>query len=143
LEGSFHSRSIAKVAGALIGYITAAKLGPCAVGSATILRETLPWHTRYVWFTGVLPDIATMRTQVVNPGLMIRTNVAETCLVESSEVGPMIVTFNLGVGNPITTAYIEGIGIPTSCFFSARVSSDFGPVTVLNSSTTRITVRLI
>jgi hypothetical protein len=46
LEGSYHSRTLSKVSGQLVGYITAANVnGPlCTNGSATVLRETLPWH---------------------------------------------------------------------------------------------------
>jgi hypothetical protein len=38
LEGSLHTRTIAKVQGALIGYITTARLA-CSSGSLTILPE--------------------------------------------------------------------------------------------------------
>jgi hypothetical protein len=46
LEGSLHARTIAKVAGALLGYITRFATGQCTQGT-TILTETLPWHVRY------------------------------------------------------------------------------------------------
>jgi hypothetical protein len=56
LEGSLHARTIAKSPNALLGYITRAIAGQCTVGT-TILTETLPWHVRYVGFSGRLPNI--------------------------------------------------------------------------------------
>jgi hypothetical protein len=55
LEGSLHSRTIAKVAGSLIGHVTSVRTGECAP-AVTILTETLPWHVRYQSFSGRLPD---------------------------------------------------------------------------------------
>ena len=37
LEGSLHTRTLPKVAGSLIGYVTKAILGPCSFGTATLL----------------------------------------------------------------------------------------------------------
>jgi hypothetical protein len=56
LEGSLHARTIAKVAGSLLGYITRVTTGQCSQGT-TILNETLPWHLRYEGFSGRLPNI--------------------------------------------------------------------------------------
>jgi hypothetical protein len=57
LEGSFHSRSIAKVARRLIGYISTARVGTCTGGSMTLHAESLPWHLTYESFAGTLPNI--------------------------------------------------------------------------------------
>src|ERR1700751_1578741 len=57
MEGSFHSGTIRKVVGALIGHITRAGAGVCTGGGLTILRETLPWHVTYEGFFGTLPRI--------------------------------------------------------------------------------------
>jgi hypothetical protein len=73
LEGSLHSRTIAKVARALIGNITAASVSsPCRRGGATILRETLPWHVTYNSFAGTLPNITNILTDVVGASFRIR-----------------------------------------------------------------------
>jgi hypothetical protein len=74
LEGSFHTRTIAKVAGALIGSITRAfsKQETCADGTAAMFNgverynrtnapNTLPWHLTYESFSGTLPNISTVR----------------------------------------------------------------------------------
>jgi len=57
MEGSFHSGTIRKVLGALIGHVTRAAAGACTGGGLTILRETLPWHVTYEGFFGTLPRI--------------------------------------------------------------------------------------
>jgi hypothetical protein len=66
LEGSFHSASIRKVNGALIGAVTRGVLRneSCAGGHATLLQETLPWHLTYEGFNGVLPDITSVQLLV-------------------------------------------------------------------------------
>jgi len=56
LEGSLHARTIAKSPNALLGYVTRVIAGQCTLGT-TVLTETLPWHVRYVGFSGRLPDI--------------------------------------------------------------------------------------
>jgi hypothetical protein len=143
LEGSLHSRTIVKTRGLLIGYITSARLGPCAVGAATILTETLPWHVQYDSFEGTLPTITSIRTNVIGAAFRVRTNTGENCLSRSTAANPAVGTYNIA-GGVINSANIGG-RIPTGaeCFgVSGTFSSDSGPVTVLNS-TTRITVRLI
>jgi hypothetical protein len=142
LEGSLHSRTITKVRGNLIGYITAARLGPCAVGRATILTETLPWHVTYDSFSGSLPtSITSIRTRVINSAFRVITNASENCLAHSTTEAPAIGTYNIS-GGVIQNAEISGTGIPTSCFFTGSFRSDRGTLTVLNS-TTRVTVTLI
>jgi len=69
LAGSFHTRTIAKVARSLIGYLTSAIVAhPCTNGEAWAdngteaaplgtLASRLPWHVTYESFTGTLPNI--------------------------------------------------------------------------------------
>ena len=72
LEGSFHSRTIPKVARALIGTITRAIFARfCTTGEAWAdngseaeplgtAPNRLPWHLTYEFFTGSLPNIGTL-----------------------------------------------------------------------------------
>jgi len=62
LEGSFHSRTIPKVARLLIGSITriSVKENSCTGGTARPERPP-PWHLTYEGFTGRLPTIETVR----------------------------------------------------------------------------------
>jgi hypothetical protein len=94
LLGRFHSRTITKTAGLLIGYIDHARLGArggstetCTGGEATILTATLPWHVRYRSFTGTLPRITTVTLDLV--GAAFRVNLAGTaCLVRTDATEP-------------------------------------------------------
>jgi hypothetical protein len=59
MEGSFHSATIRKVEGALIGHISRASVASasCRGGSATFNQASLPWHVTYLGFIGSLPKI--------------------------------------------------------------------------------------
>ena len=76
LEGSFHSRTIAKTA-ELIGAITRVDIRrPCTGGEGIARTETLPWHVTYFGFIGNLPNISILilllsrlRFDISAPGL--------------------------------------------------------------------------
>ena len=57
IERTVHGRTIAKTAGALIGYINRASKGSCGGGEMRFNTETLPWHSQYSSFSGTLPNI--------------------------------------------------------------------------------------
>jgi hypothetical protein len=144
LEGSLHSRTIAKVVGSLIGYITRAELGPCSSGSYTILRETLPWHLQYRGFTGTLPNISSISASIIGWSWRVREPGFVTCLWRSTATEPAILTFSREAAGALTGSEIGGaIRTGPECFEAiGTYTSDIGPVTVLNSAT-RITVTLI
>jgi len=74
LEGSLHSRTIAKGSYNLIGNITRAELveGNCVGGTATIRRESLPWNVRYQAFEGTLPRIVKLITLIAGASFRVR-----------------------------------------------------------------------
>jgi len=143
LEGSLHSRSINKVPLGLIGSITRAIVGVCPRGSATILQESLPWNVRYMSFTGTLPNITAINVRVLYPAFRIREpTFGITCLALTENEEPSFGTFSRDtVSRTLTTARITG-EVETDCGTSGTLSSNAGPITVLNS-TSRITVTLI
>src|SRR5436853_5582788 len=59
LEGSFHSRTIAKIERSLIGHVTrvTVKTESCTNGQPTAETSSLPWHITYEGFRGTLPRI--------------------------------------------------------------------------------------
>src|SRR6478672_9457988 len=61
MEGSFHSRTIPKIARLLIGAVTRINIKneSCTNGTATV--EGFPWHITYESFTGNLPSISSVR----------------------------------------------------------------------------------
>lgn len=115
LEGSFHSRTFAKVREALLGSITRATVRtPCrgGWGDMRFLSETLPWHLRYAAFTGTLPRIASVAVDVTNwawsyPGL------SGDCLYRSTVEAPARWIMNREAGGGITSVRAdESIAVP-------------------------------
>lgn len=142
LEGSLHSRTIAKTAGALIGYITKAILQkPCSRGDATILTESLPWHVQYASFTGTLPSIATIRTNVIGAAFNALEPVfGVSCLARTSTTNPGVGTYNISAG--VIASVSQGGRIPTTCGLEGELRGTSTNLTVLNG-TARISVTLI
>jgi len=145
IEGSFHSRTAAKVIGSLVGLITKAILGPCAAGTATVLTATLPWHVRYSGFTGSLPNITSIIGHAISVSFRV-ANEGTNCLARSTEARPAIGTFHrntttkeiteVGVSGRIATG-IECLGI------EGTFTSDSGTVSLVGTSNVRISISLI
>ncbi|HEX7289754.1 MAG TPA: hypothetical protein VF250_01395 [Conexibacter sp.] len=142
LEGSLHSRTIAKIIGQLIGYITAAHLGPCVTGTATVLTETLPWHVRYANFVGVLPNITRIDTNTIDASIRVRTPEGASCLSRSTVERPAQAQYNRGIVSGRIRSVTLGGTIDTSCGFPGTFASDNALVFLL-FTTALIIVRLI
>ncbi|HEX7289688.1 MAG TPA: hypothetical protein VF250_01065 [Conexibacter sp.] len=151
LEGSFHSRTLAKINYSLTGYITRAAVGTagCTGGEVAFLSETLPWHTRYFGFEGTLPNITRVLILISGAAFRIR-NPNAVCLFTARENTTEHILGRLN-RNTTTGALtsIEAGGEITSneaCAFGLRIrgvlSGTSTSFTVLNS-TERIFVRLI
>lgn len=102
IEGSFHSRTIAKVLESLIGYVSRATIGTCIGGSARFLPERLPWHIRYNGFSGTLPSITRIHLRYINMGFLIRTELL-TCLFLTVPNQPARSWLNREAGGNVTT----------------------------------------
>src|SRR5215213_5066666 len=61
LEGSLHSRTMLKVVNSLMGYITRVNTANCSLTMAIL---SLPWHVRYVGFSGTLPNITLLMVKI-------------------------------------------------------------------------------
>jgi len=117
LESSMHSRTLTKVIGSLIGYITSAILGPCQDGTATVLRETLPWHQRYSGFTGRLPAITNIKVHTIGWDVKVRPSGGNACLTRSATTEPVLETDIVEAGGNLTTAELSGtITTGMECF---------------------------
>jgi|SRR5215218_1491565 len=140
IEGSLHSRTVAKVVASLVGYVTRATIGACRTGSATILSASLPWHITYGGFTGALPNITGGNAGVINASFSIREPVfGITCLTSTTAGTPIrgVWEINARVLESIT---LSG-SIPTSCGVNGTIS---GTTTSISSQEgARITVTLI
>jgi hypothetical protein len=158
LEGSFHSRTLSKVCGQLIGYVTFARVTrPCEGGNAWMLDgaervgNTLPWHLRYEKFNGFLPRITSIRIQLIGVSFLLEiSNV--NCLYLSSATSPAYGFIDIdaeGVANTFTAetgalipihARLEPFPLlcPETVFLRGT-----GNLRLQGSTTTRITVRLV
>jgi hypothetical protein len=141
LEGSFHTRTIVKTSGALIGYLTRAIIGGthCIRGSATILTTSLPWHIRYESFGGTLPNITAINTTLTGVQLQVKEPVFGIVCLASG--GTLTDRYIRDAGGVLTTEVLGGTS-PTSCGSNGTLSGTSESLTVLNS-VTRITVTLI
>jgi hypothetical protein len=147
LEGSLHSRTIAKIAGSLIGYITRAALAEasCTGSSWRVLGETLPWHETYQSFTGTLPTILRIRTTLVRPGFQIMTTffgIPTTCTFRTSNVN---LVYTREAGGTLTNVQVEGRELMGEGGFGCERGTLAGTSTTLSllGTTTRLTVTLI
>jgi hypothetical protein len=111
LASSFHSNTIVKTAGLLIGYITAARVEDprCAGGRFTMLTATLPWHVRYASFTGALPRIATATLTFIGVAFRFSIGGAEPfCLVGTTAAEPARGIISLNAAGQATSIAWEG-----------------------------------
>jgi hypothetical protein len=143
LEGSFHSRTLSKVVGALLGYITAAEVNNCTQETARFLRETLPWHILYVSFSGALPNITSIRIDVRDARVLVRAFGFVSCLYTAGSGNSLFFDALLtsGSANRLRadeTAVIPGTGLCPELFLQGT-----GETFILGSTSTRITIRLV
>jgi hypothetical protein len=148
LEGSLHSRTIAKTLGTLIGYITRATLGPCETGASTILTETLPWNIRYSGFEGILPEIRSVILHVVNASFKVRfPPTGPTCLARSEANEPVIgrLHFDAAPSNHVRLGFEGRIRTGIECLGvrGELLSETTSPYVVLLGTSTPISVTLI
>jgi hypothetical protein len=143
LEGSLHSRTLAKVSGTLMGYITSAILGPCLSGTATILRETLPWHVRYSGFEGALPNITSLITHVVGASWRVREAGGIACLARSTSGEPAIGIYHRDASNHLTASISGRIRTGFECLGIAGSFRSDSPRVNLSGTTTPVSLTLI
>jgi hypothetical protein len=148
LEGSFHSATISKVIGSLIGYVTRAGVTntACTGGHATVLTATLPWHVTYEGFGGPLPNITSIIQLLRNASFGLEIAGFVNCLSRAENVrgtitgstsGGVFTTTTLTPGRETIACREAGGGTVTTGTFSGT-----GNITLLGT-TTRITVTLI
>jgi hypothetical protein len=152
IEGSFHSRTISKVAEALVGYVSRAIVdeGHCTGGSARVLSESLPWHIRYASFTGTLPNITGIVLRQVNAAFQVSAVVLGAqvnCLFKSTAASPMRGTVEVSGGvaqnlTPEAAQIPRSSGSEFSCGNSGRLGGTSTSLTV-QGATTKITVTLV
>jgi hypothetical protein len=153
LEGSFHSKTLSKVCGQLIGYVTRAQVPtglepPCQNGTATALTETLPWHILYVSFAGRLPSISSIRIKLIGAKFQVRA-AGVTCLTATTNANPAFGDIQVGAsGEANRLRALPEFGIPLRgefvCGFAGNGSFEgTAEVFTLVTPQARITIRLV
>ncbi|HEU4700992.1 MAG TPA: hypothetical protein VFS37_00805 [Conexibacter sp.] len=164
LEGSFHTRTITKSLGSLIGNITrVAVKRPCAggegfafngverLGEGAALANTLPWNVRYEGFGGTLPNITSLRLALSGARFRIRDPFFGILCIATT--GARGLAFGTATRNT-ATGVVDNLAPSGTIRFDAE-SSGFcgtegnfgapageGVITLLNS-TAKLTVTLI
>jgi hypothetical protein len=149
LEGSFHSATLRKIRGALMGYITSAIVHStsCTGGSTTILNESLPWHVTYDSFTGVLPNITGIIILLHSLAFAVELGFGGPCLYAADATHRARGRVNIGAGGGGNTIDADNTIrlLRTSGTFLCPPETSFsgsGQVT-LQGNTSRISVTLI
>ncbi len=161
LEGSFHSKTLSKVSGELVGYITRARTRKGAENCASNwgalfldteegFAQTLPWHILYDSFEGTLPVIRGIRVQIIELSIRFREPLLGIrCLYKSLETQPLFLIFRLNAAGTVTGLQAEESEIlwnsgETTCARKGRfLGTPAATVTPLERMTSAITVRLV
>lgn len=129
LRGSLSTGRIAKVAGVLIGAITAVAINNCTAGTSAVVLS-LPWRIRYVSIAGTLPSAVVSIRHLITIFLQVTVSGISTCLSTGAITGTTAVR-NIG-GSTYTTGLVvsDETPIPTSggvlCPTTSTLRGTFG-----------------
>ncbi len=148
LEGSFHSSTIVKTAGMLMGYITRAAIREetCRGGHMRALRETLPWHLQYEGFSGLLPSITAIAAKAVGMAILAEFALfpGSSCLIRTTAEEPEHIIFPREAGGGLSFRFDETRFIRTTGLCPETLLGLFGTTGLtVQGSTTAVTLRLI
>jgi hypothetical protein len=143
MSGSFHSSTIAKVNGALIGHMNRASYNPagCTGGRATINQEALPWHIRYRAFRGTLPNITGVDFGVIGAKITLEA-AGLTCTNQSTATNPWVFVANLSAGRVTGVTPDSSATIPLRGSFLCSFAGNY-TYSGTSSSVTALTITLI
>lgn len=149
LEGSFHSLTVAKTTGLLIGYITRFTKNACTNGDISDLfeRTALPWHRVYLTYFGSLPNFI---SDFVNWLRGVRIDITAggiTCTLATETENPASLRYAIESGTVTSAAFDSRTTIPLrggpfgACALGRGYIAGTGTVTQTGSST-RVTTSL-
>ncbi len=154
LEGSFHARSIAKVARTLIGAVTRADVKEeSCTGARVRANGPFPWHLTYESFEGTLPSITAVNLllqrflfefliTVLGNQIRCRYGTERDNITGRAALNAERAITNLTpVGGRNIVSFLEGSAFCPTAGSLVGASED-GRVTALNSSA-RLTITLI
>jgi hypothetical protein len=140
MSGSFHSSTLAKVSGALIGLINRSSYNSTTCGAATVNQESLPWHIRYRSFRGTLPNISGVDLGVT--GAKFTLNIGATCTNQWTVERPAVFIANLSAGRVTSFTPDSGATIPFRGSFFCNLAGNY-TLEGTSSSVTALTITLI
>ena len=147
LEGSFLERTHNKEVDRVRARITRSTVGTCREGTATVLAETQPWDVTYQSFTGTLPNITSVRYELLNAAFQVEPGLGIVCLARTTERFPAAGDATRDANGRITSLRPDPtLSIPTTGNFECPAFGRFagaGEVFVQGSSTIRVTLSLI
>jgi hypothetical protein len=88
LEGSFQEPGIQTATGTPVGTVNEARFGACTGGTATAAAGSLPWHVKFSSFTGLLPNIASVKMNVTDAAIATVV-IGLRCTIRASEAEPL------------------------------------------------------
>ncbi len=143
ISGSFHSATMAKVAGALIGHLSRGSFNSagCTGGRATINQEALPWHLRYRAFRGTLPTITGIDLGMIGVKWTLNA-IGIECTTQSTATSPWVFIANLSSGRLTSLTPDANATIPLRGLFLCGLGGN-GTLEGTSSSATSLTIRLI
>lgn len=162
LQGSFHSRTLAKARGALIGQVSTASVAEASCraaegsfsGKLQALR-TLPWHVTYQGFTGTLPLIQTIRIRAAGAAFRVYElptfgmPVDNSCLFASTAETPLAFNVSVNARFELVNVRMEEAG-PNMPFSTGGLFCGSAPLQISGTafvtrlaSVTAIALRLI
>jgi hypothetical protein len=150
VEGSFHSRTLAKVAESLVGYITRAITRRESCTGTTefnIGTEKLPWHIDYAAFAGTLPNITSVTADIIEWHWWYRGPMNEFCFFWYRVVRPIRAFLQRTAEGVMRTARFDETRLSPApegtCILEETTVSGTGEVFVLGSTTSRVSMRLV
>jgi len=147
LEGSFHSATIEKVRGALIGHVTRAALGACEGGQAAAVQGSLPWHLQYESFRGTLPNITLVNLLLIRASFQI-TESELTCTGTTEAGAPARLRWTVRESLKFeSVAFDETLRITLHggifCEFISGMLAGSSGVPVVLGTSTQLSIKLI
>ena len=144
LAGSFHSSTMNKTIGSLMGHVTtAAASRTCLGGAVTMRAETLPWHVQYGGFAGALPNIETVRLNLIGARFRILPSGGVACEGGTTQIQPGALTIHLERGQARSVSAAGTIETAGSFFCSATSVAINGSGSMTTPAGGTVTIRLI
>ncbi len=143
LSGTFHSATMSKITGALVGSVNRGTINNagCTGGRATVNQEALPWHVRYRAFRGTLPTISGVDFSLVG-GKFTTEASGLSCTSITTAANPLVGIVNLGSGRVTSLTPDPSAIIPLRGAFLCGFSGS-GTFEGTSSSVTALTITLI